>query len=276
MWQAATRDCAPAAQGRKMLQHTEIDVRGCKLNLRRGGHGEPLLFLHGAQGLNDHEPGIEALTANFDVIAPDHPGFGKSDQCGAVDDINDLALFYLDLLDALELDQFHIVGQCIGGWLALEIAIRTTAPIKSLVLVNSAGLRIKGVPRADMFVCSEADLLKLLFAAEGAAEWLASWRASPDLEDIYDRNRAAAARYSWSPRLCNPKLEHWLHRIDVPTHIIWGEQDRVIPPAYAAALKDRIAGATMATLPDCAHMLHIEQPQAFASEVSQFIRRAAR
>ena len=127
-----------------MLQHTEVDVRGCKLHLRRGGHGEPLLFLHGAQGLNEHEPGIEALTANFDVLAPDHPGFGKSDQSDAVDDVGDLALFYLDLLDALELDRVHIVGQCIGGWLALEIAIRNTGRIKSLVLVNSAGLRVKG------------------------------------------------------------------------------------------------------------------------------------
>ena len=94
-----------------------------------------------------------------------------------------------------------------------------------------------------MFVCSEDDLLKLLFACSGGADWLKSWRATPDLEDIYDRNRAAAAKYSWSPRLCNPKLEHWLHRIDVPTHIVWGAQDRVIPPAYAAALKEKIAGA---------------------------------
>jgi pimeloyl-ACP methyl ester carboxylesterase len=258
-----------------MLQHIDVDVRGCKLHLRRGGQGEPVMFLHGAQGLHGHEPGIESLTASFDVIAPDHPGFGKSDLSDLVDDIGDLALFYLDLLDALELDQVHLVGQCIGGWLALEIAIRTTERIKSLVLVNSAGLRVKGVPRADMFVCSENELLKLLFAGKGAAEWLASWRASPDREDIYDRNRAAAARYSWSPRLCNPKLDRWLHRIDVPTHIIWGGEDRLIPPAYASALKDLIAGATVATLPNCAHMLHIEQPQAFAAEVSRFIRRAA-
>ena len=260
----------------KTLQDSEIDVRGCRLNVRRGGQGEPLLFLHGAQGLNGHEPGLEALTADFDVIAPDHPGFGRSDLSAAVDDVADLALFYLDLLDTLKLDRVHVVGQCIGGWLALEIAIRNTARLKSLVLVNSAGIRLKGVPRADMFVCSEEDLLKLLFAANGGAQWLQSWRATADMEDIYDRNRAAAARYSWSPRLCNPKLDRWLHRVDVPTHIVWGSEERVIPPAYAAALAHLIGGATLATLPDCAHMPHIEQPQAFAGEVSRFIRRAAR
>jgi pimeloyl-ACP methyl ester carboxylesterase len=132
------------------------------------------------------------------------------------------------------------------------------------------------VPRADMFVCSEDELLKLLFAGNGAKAWLQSWRATPDMEDIYDRNRAAAARYSWSPRLCNPKLDRWLHRVDVPTHIVWGQDDKVIPPAYADAFKAGIVGSSMATLPDCAHLPHIEQPQAFAREVSQFIGRTAR
>jgi pimeloyl-ACP methyl ester carboxylesterase len=246
------------------------------VHLRRGGSGEPLLFLHGAQGLTGEEAGLKALAENFEVIAPDHPGFGRSDQAERVDDIADLALFYFDLLDHLRLDRVHLVGQCIGGWLAAEMAIRSTARIRSLVLVNSAGLRLRGVPRGDMFLCSEEDLLRLLFAGEAAGDWMSAWRATPEREDLYDRNRAAAARYSWAPRLCNPKLDRWLHRIDVPTRIIWGTNDRVIPPAYASAFGERIAGATVAMLPDCAHLPHVEQPQAFAREVTEFIRRAAR
>ncbi len=259
-----------------VVNNVTVDVRGCKLNVRRAGKGEPLLFLHGAQGLNSHEPGLDALAQGFDVIAPDHPGFGHSADSELVDDAGDLAFFYLDLLDVMEIDRVHVVGQCIGGWVALEMAIRTTERIDSLVLVNSAGIRVKGVPRADMFICSQDDLMKMLFAGPGAEKWLNSWRATPDMEEIYDRNRAAAAKYSWSPRLFNPKLERWLHRIDVPTHIIWGREDKVIPPAYAEALKKLIVGASLSTLPDCAHLPHIEQPQAFASEVTQFIRRAAR
>jgi pimeloyl-ACP methyl ester carboxylesterase len=257
------------------MNPTTIDVRGCKLHVRRAGRGEPLLFLHGAQGLSDREPGLDALAREFDVIAPDHPGFGRSESSELIDDVGDLAFFYLDLIDALGLDQVHVVGQCIGGWVALEMAVRSTEQLKSLVLVNSAGILVRGVPRADMFICSQDELQKLLFA-NGAADWLQAWRATPELEDIYDRNRAAAARFCWSPRLCNPKLERWLHRIDVPTHIIWGSEDRVIPKAYAEALQSLIAGATVATLPDCAHVPHVEQPQAFAGEVTQFIRRAGR
>src|SRR5207244_6714943 len=145
------------------MQGTVVDVRGCKLHVQRAGQGEPLLFLHGAQGLAEHEPGLEALAKDFDVIAPDHPSFGRSDHADTIDDVGDLAYFYLDLIDTLGLTQVNVVGQCIGGWVALEMAVRSTERLKSLVLVASAGIRVKGVPRADMFVCSEGDLLKLLF-----------------------------------------------------------------------------------------------------------------
>jgi pimeloyl-ACP methyl ester carboxylesterase len=151
--------------------------------------------------------------------------------------------------------------------------VMCSARFTSLVLVNSAGIRLKGVPRGDMFVCSEQDLLKLLFAGDGAADWLKGWRATPELEDIYDRNRAAAAKFSWSPRLCNLKLDRWLHRVDVATHILWAKEDRVIPPPYAEALKTLIAGSTLAILPGCAHLAHVEQPRMFADQVSQFIQR---
>lgn len=250
------------------------NVRGSKLNIHRVGEGEPLLFLHGAQGLDGSEPGLDALAGHFDVIAPDHPGFGRSEDSELVDDVRDLALFHLDLLDELALEQVHVVGHCIGGWVALEMAVVSSGRFNSLVLVNSAGIRVKGVPRGDMFLSSEDDLLKLLFARDGT-EWLKRWRATPELEDIYERNRAAAAKLSWSPRLCNPKLDRWLHRIAVPTHIIWGEDNRLLPPAYAKALHGLIAGSSVRIVPGCAHLLPIEQPQIFAQEISSFIRRVA-
>ena len=258
-----------------MTRDAVVDVRGCRIALRRAGAGEPLLFLHGAQGLHNDEPALDLLAKHFDVIAPDHPGFGRSDSSNLVDTVGDLALFHLDLLDALRLDRVHVVGHCIGGWVALEMAVTSSARLKSLVLLNSAGLRVPGVPRGDMFVCSEADLLTMLFANGGGAEWLEGWRATPDREDVYDRNRAAAAKYSWSPRLCNPKLDRWLHRVAVPTHILAAEQDRVIPPAYAEALHKLIAGSTVVILPDCAHLAHLEQPRMVAGEVTQFIQRVA-
>lgn len=258
-----------------MPTDSDIDVRGCKIHVRRGGHGDPLLFLHGAQGLSGWEPVLAALAESFDVIAPDHPGFGQSAIADGVDDVGDLSLFYFDVLEALGVSSLHVVGHCLGGWIAMEMAIRSTARMKTLTLVASAGLRLEGVPRADMFICNQDDLVQLLFAGNDATSWQQVWHASPEWEEIYDRNRFAAARFSWQPRLCNPKLARWLHRIDVPTHIVWGEHDKVIPPAYAAGLKDRIAGATMTMVPACGHLPHVEQPGQVAAVASQFIQRGA-
>lgn len=253
---------------------SRIDIRGAKLHLRRGGKGAPLLYLHGVQGLPDSHKAIEQLSQRFDVLAPDHPGFGNSDAPDWIDDAGDLGFFYLDLLAALDLKAVHVVGASLGGWIAMEMAIRSTARIKSLTLADAAGIRVAGTARGDMFIASPAELAKLLFAGEeAAANWFASWQASPDGLDTYDKNRHAAAKYTWQPRLYDPKLERWLHRIDVPTQILWGAEDRLIPPAYAKALAALIPGASIAMLPECGHMADIERPALFADTVSRFIER---
>ena len=258
-----------------MTETSVADVRGCKVSLRRSGKGVPLLFLHGAQGLDLKEPLLDALAQHFEVIAPDLPGFGGSDNSDIVEDVGDLALFTFDLLDGLKLDCVHVVGHCIGGWLALEMAVLSSHRFRSLTLVNSAGIRVVGAPRGDMFVCSEEDLVKMLFANGGGSAWLKRWKDDPARDEVYDRNRAAAAKYTWSPRLCNPKLDNWLHRVGAPTLIVCGKKNTVIPPAYGEALKELIPGASLSLYDDCAHMLHLEQPRKLADEVSAFIRRAA-
>jgi pimeloyl-ACP methyl ester carboxylesterase len=252
-----------------MVTETSVGVRGCNLHVRRAGAGEPLLFLHGIQGISTWPRSLDLLAEHFEVIAPDHPGFGRSDDADWIDDISDLAYFYLDTLDVLGLAEVHLVGQSIGGWTALDMAIRSSSRLKSLTLVSAAGIRVTGVPRADTFICTHDELARLLFAGNGA-DWHAEWSA-PELGDIYDRNRIAAAKLSWQPRLFDPKLEKWLHRIDVPTHIVWGEDDAVLPPAYATALQKRIAGAHVTLLPACGHLVHLERPDLFSAGVRAFI-----
>ncbi|HUZ71512.1 MAG TPA: alpha/beta hydrolase [Stellaceae bacterium] len=258
-----------------MLEETFVELRGAKLNLRRGGKGAPVLFLHGAQGYAGSDPAMDALAQDFTVLAPDHPGFGHSDAFDWIDDVPDLAFLYLDLLAMLGLEDVHVVGHGLGGWTALEMAIRSTARIKSLILAAAAGIRVPGVPRADMFICTPEELARLIFAGDGWQAWNASLTATPELQEIADRNRFQAAKLCWQPRLFNPKLEKWLHRIDRPTRILWGEDDRIIPPAYGARLKELIAGAGLVMLPRTGHLMPVEQPQRFAAEIRRFIREDA-
>src|SRR6202048_2014215 len=132
-------------------QNGLLDLRGSKLNIHRMGAGEPLLFLHGAQGLDGSEPALAGLASHFDVIAPDHPGFGRSEDSELVDDVRDLALFYLDLVDALALKHVHVVGQCIGGWVALEMAVTAGGRFHSLAPRYSGGGRLSVVWRGAVF-----------------------------------------------------------------------------------------------------------------------------
>jgi pimeloyl-ACP methyl ester carboxylesterase len=257
-----------------MLGESFVEVRGAKIWMRRGGKGEPVLFLHGAQGFAGSGPALELLAARFDVLAPDLPGFGHSDAPDWIDDVPDLAFFLLDALAALDLRAVNLVGQSIGGWAAMEMAIRSTARMKSLTLVGAAGIRVEGAPRTDMFMVTQDELAALLFAGDGGTKWNAELQSTPELHDIFDRNRFAAAKLSWQPRLFNPKLAKWLHRIDRPTHIIWGEQDKIIPPPYAAALKGLIPGASLRMVPNAGHLLHVERPDIFADETARFIARA--
>ena len=110
-------------------EHTEtLRISECAVNVMRGGKGPPLLFLHGAGGAGVWLPFMAALSEHYDVIVPDHPGFGRSDTPEWLDALSDLAYFYLDFIEALDLDHVHLIGNSLGGWIAAEIAVRNTQP----------------------------------------------------------------------------------------------------------------------------------------------------
>ena len=107
-----------------MAEHTveKFTINGCSIELLRGGTGETLLFLHGAGGIKEWSPYLDALAEKYDVLAPSHPGFGASDNPDWLDSMSDLAFFYLDLLEELDLRDVHLVGNSLGGWIASEVA----------------------------------------------------------------------------------------------------------------------------------------------------------
>lgn len=252
-----------------------IDVRGCKVFLRRGGDGEPVLFLHGAGGIPGWIPAFQTLADSYDLLVPDHPSFGKSDQPDWLDDMNDLAMFYMDFIDELGLDGVHLVGQSLGGWLALEIAVRNCSKLKSLTLVGSAGIRIKGKPIADIFMMDPDDLTRELFVDQSFAERILAAPVTDEQMDIQVRNRVSTARLGWQPRLFNPALRKWLHRITVPAHVIWGDSDRIIDPAYAAEFGKVLGGAEVTMIEKAGHLPHIEQAGPFVAAVSGFLSKKA-
>lgn len=253
-------------------RHTVERVAACEIGLMRGGSGEPLLFLHGARGGGQWLPFMEALSREFEVLVPEHPGFGKSETPAWLDNVGDLAYFYLDFMEKLRLRGVHLVGASLGGWIAAEVAVRNHTSLASLTLVAAAGLHVKGVPKGDMFMWSAPELARNLFYDQKYAEWMLLAEPGEEQQNLELKNRLTSAKLGWQPRLYNPHLGKWLHRIAIPTLIVWGANDKLIPPAYARAYGDAIPGARLTVFENCGHLPQIEKAQEFVATVTQFLK----
>jgi pimeloyl-ACP methyl ester carboxylesterase len=243
---------------------TFVEVDGCRTHLRRAGKGEPLLFLHGASGAPVIMPFMEKLAQRFDVLVPQHPGWGRSDEPAWLENIHDVAYFYLDFLKHLDLSNVTVVGSSMGGWIAMEMAVRDTARMKSLVLVSPAGVAAPGVQPADIFLMAPEELIRNLFVDEKLVQ--ARLSAPVDVDESL-KNRHTTARLAWEPRLHDPFLPKWLHRIDVPVKIIWGKQDRILPVGILGELKRLMPGAKTLVLENCGHLPHAEKVDEFVDFV---------
>jgi pimeloyl-ACP methyl ester carboxylesterase len=247
-----------------------LDLDDGRVHLLRAGSGEPVLFLHAAGGAGEWHEFHNLLSNHCDVIAPDHPGFGQSDDFPQLTAIDDLVYHYLDLLDALGLDRPHVVGASFGGWIAAELAAHSPHRIGSLTLLSAAGLRVPGHPVPDIFLMSPSTLVQTLFHAPPP---------TPPTQPAFDvdailaayRDGTALARFSWVPYLHDPKLERRLRRITAPTLVAVGDDDRLIPAAHSVLYSERIPTARLATIPDCGHAMYFEKPAAFADLVTDFL-----
>jgi len=255
-----------------------ITVNSITVEVIEKGRGRPLLFLHPGIGLDRSAPVIDKLAEHARVIAPSHPGFGKSEQPRAFTTIDDLAYFYLDLLDEIDLNDTVVVGVSLGAWIAAEIAIKSTARLSHLVLANAVGIKVGARDTrdiVDIFAITEPELNKLAYFDPKLAERDYKAMAEADVR-VIARNREASARYGWSPYMHDPKLKSRLHRISIPTLFLWGSADRILTEDYGRAYCAAIPGARFETIARAGHYPHIEQPDAFARAVFAFTQGQAK
>jgi pimeloyl-ACP methyl ester carboxylesterase len=254
------------------LRHSIERIAGCRVSVQRAGAGQPLLYLHGARGAGRWLPFMEALSRNFELIVPEHPGFGLSETPEWLDNIGDLAYFYLDFIEGLGLDQVHLVGASLGGWVAAELAVRDQSSLATLTLVAAAGIHVPGVQKGDIFLWSAQELARNLFYDQKLAEAMLAEQPNQEELDIQVKNRLTTAKLAWQPRLYNIHLAKWLHRITLPTLILWGAEDRLIPPQYGPAFHDLIPNSRLEILPDCGHLPQVEKMTEFATSVTRFLQ----
>lgn len=238
------------------------------------GTGPPLLYLHGFGlqfGWND---ALEALTRTRRVIAPLFAGFGESAGVEQIDGVLDAVVYLNDVLDALGLERVDIVGFDFGAMLAAELAAVTPARVGRLVLVTPFGLWDEAHEIPDFFRMPPALLRQTLFADPecAAATRLLTPPEEPAaaLEYTVQRTRALATctRFLWP--LPDRGLARRLHRVAAPALLVWGRDDRLIPPTYADLFRAKIPNARIAWL-DGGHMLPLEQGEALAATVREFL-----
>jgi pimeloyl-ACP methyl ester carboxylesterase len=251
-----------------------IEVGQVSLEIAIAGAGRPLLFLHGGDYFAQNRAFLDRLTLRWCVLAPRHPGFGGSERPEGFRSVHDLAYLYLDLIEQQRLGDVVLVGSSFGGWIALEMCVRSVERVGWLVLIDSLGVKFGGREErdiADIYALPADELLRRTF--------FDPVRSAPDYSKLDDaeaasiaRDRAATALYGWRPYMHDPGLRRWLHRVRAPTLVVWGESDGIVAADYGEKLCRSLPDARLALIPEAGHYPQIEQPDAVADAIERFAR----
>jgi len=257
------------------MTESTLDVRGTRIRILRGGDGPPLLYLHGSGDSGVWQPVLDGLARDFDVIRPDHPGYGFSDEGRGIDTVHDLAFFYLDLLDALGIEKTAVIGSSLGGWIGADLATIEPARITRLVLIGAAGLRVEDSGQPDEFAMDPVASIEAVYAGadarRAATERFASLEGDPPAMERYLRNRITTAHLAWNPYFHDPKLVHRLHRITAPTLVVWGSDDGLVPLAHGHHWTELIDASRLEVIDGAGHLPHVEQADRFLEVVRAFL-----
>ena len=248
-------------------------VNGTRIDLIEKGSGPPLLYLHAENGIEPAAAAIEELAKHARVIAPTHPGYGRSELPKGMRSVDDLSYFYLDLLDQLDLKDLTVVGAGFGAWIAAEIAVKPGAD--GAAGDGQCGRRQGRRPRdprhRDIFAITEPEYIAIAYCDPDVGK--RDYKALPDAEVLAAaRAREATARFAWNPYFHNPRLKSRLHRIRIPTLFLWGTHDRMLSEAYGRAYCGMIAGARFEPIDHAGHFPDHEQPKIFAEKVLAFAK----
>lgn len=262
----------PHAQTESNKIERTVSVQGIETHLFEAGNptAPPLLYLHGTYLGNLWLDFHTSLSQRFHIFAPDTPGFGLTLRPDWMRDMSDYILYFRDLLNVLGLESVAIIGHSLGGWMAAELAVWYPERVSQLVLSNAAGIRVKGSPIANLFAMNPQEILAVCFDDPMAAVPLMPPEINAEyLLDQY-RQRMTLASLAWNPNY-DPKLERRLAWITCPTLIIWGENDRLIPPIYGEVFQQRIPASQLVNLTGTGHMPMFEKHSEWAQRIANFL-----
>ncbi len=240
------------------------------------GEGPAVVFFHGPWGLT-WGSFLDALARSFTVYAPEHPGTtpGEPDAVQHVDSLWDLILCYDELLDQLRLPEAMLVGHSFGAMVACEVAAMRPSRIRRLVLIDPIGLWRDDAPVTNWMLVAPQDLPGYVFREPEGPPAKALFSIPEDPEAAAQaRTRltwamGSTGKFIWP--IPDKGLKKRIHRIEAPTLLVWGQDDRLVPLVYAEEFARRLARTRIEVVKGAGHAPHLEQPETAAHLVQAFL-----
>ena len=247
-----------------------IELGDVKLRYQRGGSGRPVLVLHHDIGTPDHLPFYDSLADKFDVIVPNHPGFGVPERPQWMRHPRDIASLYQWLLAELGIERASLVGLGFGGWVAAEMCALAPRDFHRLVLVGAMGVKPPEGDILDQAIISYIDYARAGFHDQAAFARVFG-EVSTDQLVAWDLCREMSFRIAWKPYMYSQTLPYLLGGVRAPALVVWGDDDKIVPKGagerYAKSLRD----ARLEIVAAAGHCVDMEQPEALARLVTPFI-----
>ena len=246
------------------------------LYLLRGGQGRPCLVLHDIEGHEGWLAFHAALATQATVYAPSHPGYGHTPGPDWLSSVQHQAVFYQWFLEAANLRDVDLIGIGLGGWIAAEMAVYSTARLRHLILVGAAGLQPQQGDLYDIFLAPWREVLTRGFAdAAAAAEFVRLYGADgsgiAQFGGVREAGRTMTMRLCFRPYLHDPALPGLLGKVHLPTLLVWGREDHIVPLECAWQYQHALPDARVQILDQCGHFAHLEHPDRLAHTIREFI-----
>lgn len=253
--------------------HSErtLELAGNKVRVLQGGDGAPVVVLHHSTGNVGWLPFYERLAERFAVTVPDMPGYGQSERPEWAREPRDLAILLNELLDRLELDQVTLVGLGFGGYVAAEMATMNQKRLNRLVLIGSAGLQPESGEIVDQMLVDFHEYVRAGFRSDEAYERVFGAQLDPAIKELWDFSREMTARLTWKPYMFNRRLQHTLREVRVPTLLIWGSEDQIVPPGCADQFARILPNARVELVDGAGHLVEYEEPDRIAGLIANHV-----
>jgi len=264
-----------------------IKVRGREVAILEAGSGEPLVYLHGFADVHAAPAEFQAfhhlLAKGRRLIAPALPGVNGSEELTEGRNMEDVAFHMMEVMDALGLEKFDVVGHCAGGWVAAEMAVRHPERVKKLGLIGASGLFIEGELIGDVFMHAQPErgidyqsLRNLLFRNSDhplAHQYFPNGRGDIDTEVRRYQMLRFGSFFGFKPAyFYNRLLRERLYRAAMPSCVIWGREDHMVPLAHGKAYAEGLGQCQpLHVIPGAGHALLLEEPEAVAAILKKFL-----